>query len=91
MLPVALVRQYAVGQQIDIAVADQEIVLHYVLALLNAEGLIGLGRRRRRAVDAGDRRIRCRRQSIDPIPRIAATKNTLTSTTGSTPGRPKSE
>lgn len=41
MLPVALVRQYAVGQQIDIAVADQEIVLHYVLALLNAEGLIG--------------------------------------------------
>ncbi len=41
MLPLALVRQYAVGQQIDIAVADQEIVLHYVLALLNAEGLIG--------------------------------------------------
>jgi uncharacterized protein len=41
MLPVALVRQYAVGQQIDLAVADQEIVLHYVLALLNAEGLIG--------------------------------------------------
>jgi hypothetical protein len=37
----ALVRQYAVGQQIDLAVADQEIVLHYVLALLNAEGLIG--------------------------------------------------
>ena len=43
MLPVALVRQYAVSQHIDLAVADQEIVLHYVLALLNAEGLIGLG------------------------------------------------
>jgi predicted nucleotidyltransferase component of viral defense system len=41
MLPLALVRQYAVGQQIDVAVADQEIVLHYALALLNAEGLIG--------------------------------------------------
>jgi predicted nucleotidyltransferase component of viral defense system len=41
MLPLALVRQYAVGQQIDVGVADQEIVLHYVLALLNAEGLIG--------------------------------------------------
>lgn len=42
MLPLALVCQYAVGRQIDLAVADQEIVLHYVLALLNAEGLIGL-------------------------------------------------
>jgi uncharacterized protein len=41
MLPVALVRQYAVSQHIDLAVADQEIVLHYVLALLNAEGLTG--------------------------------------------------
>ena len=41
MLPVAVVRQYAVSQQIDVAVADQEIVLHYVLALLNAEGLVG--------------------------------------------------
>jgi uncharacterized protein len=41
MLPVALVRQYAVSQHIDLAVADQEIVLHYVLALLNGEGLIG--------------------------------------------------
>jgi predicted nucleotidyltransferase component of viral defense system len=41
MLPPALVRQYAVGQRIDVAVADQEIVLHYVLALLNAQGLIG--------------------------------------------------
>jgi hypothetical protein len=41
MLPPALVRQYAVGQHIDVAVADQEIVLHYVLALLNAQGLIG--------------------------------------------------
>lgn len=41
MLPPALVRQYAVGQHIDVAVADQEIVLHYVLALLNVQGLIG--------------------------------------------------
>jgi hypothetical protein len=41
MLPVALVRQYAVSQHVDLAVADQEIVLHYVLALLNAGGLIG--------------------------------------------------
>lgn len=41
MLPLALVRQYAVGQHIDVAVADQEIVLHYALALLNAQGLIG--------------------------------------------------
>lgn len=41
MLPVALVRQYAVSQRIDLAVADQEIVLHYALALLNAEGLVG--------------------------------------------------
>jgi uncharacterized protein len=41
MLPPALVRQYAVGQRIDVSVADQEIVLHYALALLNAHGLIG--------------------------------------------------
>ncbi len=41
MLPPALVRQYAVNQRIDVTVADQEVVLHYVLALLNAEGLIG--------------------------------------------------
>jgi predicted nucleotidyltransferase component of viral defense system len=41
MLPLAVIRQYAVGQQIDLPVADQEIVLHYVLALLNAEGLLG--------------------------------------------------
>ncbi len=41
MLAPALVRQYAVGQHIDVAVADQEIVLHYVLALLNVHGLIG--------------------------------------------------
>jgi predicted nucleotidyltransferase component of viral defense system len=42
MLPLAVVRQYAVGQQIDLPVADQEIVLHYVLALLNDQGLIGV-------------------------------------------------
>jgi predicted nucleotidyltransferase component of viral defense system len=37
----AFVRQYAVSQQIDEAVADQEIVLHYALALLNEIGLVG--------------------------------------------------
>jgi predicted nucleotidyltransferase component of viral defense system len=42
MLPLALIRQYAVGQQIDSAVADQEIVLHYVLALFALEGLVGM-------------------------------------------------
>jgi uncharacterized protein len=41
MLPLALIRQYAVGQQIDSAVADQEIVLHYVLALFALERLVG--------------------------------------------------
>lgn len=41
MLPLALVRQYAVSQQIDVAVADQEVVLHYALALLNTANLIG--------------------------------------------------
>jgi hypothetical protein len=38
MVPKAFVRQYAVSQQIDEAVADQEIVLHYALALLNRLG-----------------------------------------------------
>jgi predicted nucleotidyltransferase component of viral defense system len=42
MVPLALIRQYAVGQQIDSAVADQEIVLHYVLALFALEGLVGM-------------------------------------------------
>lgn len=42
MVPRAFVRQYAVSQQIDEAVADQEIVLHYALALLNEVGLVGL-------------------------------------------------
>jgi hypothetical protein len=35
MVPSAFVRQFAVGQQIDLDLADQEIVLHYALALLN--------------------------------------------------------
>jgi hypothetical protein len=48
MLTLALVRQYAVGQNIDVAVADQEIVLHYALALLNSERLIA-----RPSVDRG--------------------------------------
>lgn len=42
MVPRAFVRQYAVSQQIDEPVADQEIVLHYALALLNEIGLVGL-------------------------------------------------
>lgn len=41
MVPLALVRQYAAGQQIVAEVADQEIVLHYALALLNQAGLVG--------------------------------------------------
>jgi len=41
MVPAAFVRQYAVGQQIAVEVADQEIVLHYVLALLHSAGLVG--------------------------------------------------
>lgn len=34
-------RQYAAGQQIGADVADQEIVLHYALKLLNDAGLVG--------------------------------------------------
>lgn len=41
MVPLAIVRQYAAGQQIGVDVADQEIVLHYVLRLLNEAGLVG--------------------------------------------------
>ncbi len=41
MVPLAVVRQYAAGQQIAAEVADQEIVLHYALTLLNQAGLIG--------------------------------------------------
>lgn len=41
MVPLAIVRQYAAGQQIGAEVADQEIVLHYVLELLNEAGLTG--------------------------------------------------
>lgn len=40
MVPRAFVRQYAVGQAIDEAVADQEIVLHYALTLLEDAGLV---------------------------------------------------
>jgi len=42
MVPSAFVRQFAVSQQIDLDVADQEVVLHYALALLNEVGLLGL-------------------------------------------------
>lgn len=41
MISSALIRQYAVGQNVSQDVADKEIVLHYVLALLNEGGLIG--------------------------------------------------
>lgn len=41
MVPVAFVRRYATGEQVDLDVADLEIVLHYVLALLNSAGLVG--------------------------------------------------
>ena len=41
MVPLATIRQYAAGQQIGVDVADQEIVLHYVLAMLNDAGLTG--------------------------------------------------
>lgn len=49
MVPLAIVRQYAAGQQIGVDVADQEIILHYVLELLNEAGLTG----RRRGGDPG--------------------------------------
>lgn len=41
MIPAAAIRQYAVSQQISLEVADQEIVLHYVMELLRRSGLTG--------------------------------------------------
>ncbi|MEW6582403.1 MAG: nucleotidyl transferase AbiEii/AbiGii toxin family protein [Actinomycetota bacterium] len=41
MIPVALVRRYAQGQQVAYEVADQEVVLHYALALLAESGITG--------------------------------------------------
>lgn len=41
MIAQAFVRQFAAGQKIDLDVADQEVVLHYALARLNAIGLVG--------------------------------------------------
>jgi predicted nucleotidyltransferase component of viral defense system len=41
VVPLAIVRQYAVGQQIAYEVADQEVVLHYALRLLSEAGLVG--------------------------------------------------
>ncbi len=41
MVPLAYVRQFATNQQIDLDVADQEIVLHYMLGLLAEAGLMG--------------------------------------------------
>jgi uncharacterized protein len=50
MVPLAIIRQYAAGQQIGVDVADQEIVLHYVLQLLSQAGLTG---RRAAGADPG--------------------------------------
>ena len=41
MIPNAIVRQYAASQQIGLDVADQEIVLHYVMELLRRSRLTG--------------------------------------------------
>jgi predicted nucleotidyltransferase component of viral defense system len=41
MIPPQLVRRYAHNQQVALEVADQEIVLHYALGLLNQAGLTG--------------------------------------------------
>jgi len=41
LIPIAVVRQYAAGQQVGADVADQEIVLYYVLRLLNEASLVG--------------------------------------------------
>jgi hypothetical protein len=41
MVPLAFVRQFANSQQIDVDVADQEVVLRYALQLLNQTGLLG--------------------------------------------------
>jgi len=41
MVPLAVVRQYAVSQQIGLDVADQEVVLHYALELLRRSALLG--------------------------------------------------
>lgn len=42
MVAPSLVRRYARNQQIDLGVADQEIVLHYALGLLHEVGLVGV-------------------------------------------------
>lgn len=41
MLSRQIIRQYAAGQNIALEVADQEVVLHYALAMLNEAGLLG--------------------------------------------------
>jgi predicted nucleotidyltransferase component of viral defense system len=41
MIPLQLVRRYAHNQQVDLEVADQEVVLHYALGLLNQAQLVG--------------------------------------------------
>ncbi len=41
MLSDALIRQYAHGARVSPEVAGADIVLHYALALLNENGLIG--------------------------------------------------
>ncbi len=41
MIPQAILRQFAHGQEIDLEVADQDVVLLYALNLLNEGGLVG--------------------------------------------------
>lgn len=41
MIPPQMIRRYAYNQQIGLDVADQEVVLHYVLCLLNEIGITG--------------------------------------------------
>jgi len=41
MVPYAIIRRFAAGQQIGLDVADQDIVLHYALELLYRAGLLG--------------------------------------------------
>ncbi len=52
MVPVAVIRQYAVSQQIGVDVADQEVVLHYALELLRRSALLGY-QTEERGSDAG--------------------------------------
>jgi predicted nucleotidyltransferase component of viral defense system len=50
MVPAQLIRRYARNQQVYLRAADQEIVLHYALALLNQVDLVGVGTDGRRGL-----------------------------------------